>query len=298
MKIFVLGEKERALRELCAGARTFGNVELIALKDEQVIEGVADVVRRIPVPANVMVEDAVDTIEALVKREAPDAIFVQPSISMKLLVGRLAARLSTSAVSSIVTVSAEGASSMFFGGLAHSSVKVQGPVAIYYIGPGIFGDAVASGTNAVVDEGFVSCKQQVEILACSKIDKSGVDLTSAKRVVGVGRGIAAEEDLGMIRELASAIGAEVGCTRPVTEMDHWMPRETYIGVSGLVIKPDIYISIGISGQSQHIVGVDTSKTIIVVNKDPNCPMFEYADYGIVGDLYNIVPKMIEVAKKI
>ena len=96
----------------------------------------------------------------------------------------------------------------------------------------------------------------------------------------------------LARDLAAKIDAEVGCTRPLTEAVNWMPRETYIGVSGLMLSPEVYVGIGVSGQMQHMVGVNTAKTVIAINKDQHAPIFEQADYGLVGDLKAVLPDII------
>ncbi|MCL1848011.1 MAG: FAD-binding protein, partial [Coriobacteriia bacterium] len=114
---------------------------------------------------------------------------------------------------------------------------------------------------------------------------------AASRVVGGGRGFGAEADLGLARDLAAALGAELACSRPITESENWMARERYIGVSGAVIKPELYFAVGISGQIQHMVGVSQARTIVAINKDKNAPVFKHADVGIVGDLYDLLPAL-------
>ncbi|MEG0324382.1 MAG: FAD-binding protein, partial [Raoultibacter sp.] len=123
-----------------------------------------------------------------------------------------------------------------------------------------------------------------------------VNLTAARRVVSVGRGIQNKEDLALIDSLAAVLEAEVGCTRPIAEGQDWMSRERYIGVSGVMLKPDLFVTVGVSGQVQHMVGAAGAKTIIAINKDKNAPVFKQVDYGIVGDLYEVVPKIVETMK--
>lgn len=297
MKVLVLAERAKAIRELCAGARGLGDVELVALTSAQVVTGVADKVFSVSLPEGVMMEDSLDTLLPLIAAEKPDAFFVEPTKRLKLLAGRLAARLGASGVTDILSVADDASvSAMYFGGLARKNVKASGPLAILYIGAGVFSDAIPSGTDTVVPVDFVAGESKVTRRSVAPIVKSGVDLTAAKRVVGIGRGLAAEADLEMINEFASVIDAEVGCTRPITEAEHWLPKETYIGVSGLILTPDVYVAIGISGQTQHTVGIDRSKTIFAINKDKNAPIFAYADYGIVADLYKVVPKLVEGLK--
>jgi electron transfer flavoprotein alpha subunit len=110
-------------------------------------------------------------------------------------------------------------------------------------------------------------------------------------VVGVGRGFAAEADLDLARTLAVKLGAELACSRPIAEGVDWMPAERYLGVSGATIKPDLYLAVGISGQVQHLVGVNGAKVIVAVNKDKNAPIFASADFGVVGDLYQVLPEL-------
>ncbi|MGE5422109.1 MAG: electron transfer flavoprotein subunit alpha/FixB family protein, partial [Ignavibacteriales bacterium] len=119
----------------------------------------------------------------------------------------------------------------------------------------------------------------------------------AKVLVCVGRGIENESDLELARDLAAALGGEVACTRPLVEELHWLPEDTYIGLSGLQVKPDLYIGIGISGQIQHLTGIRESRVICAVNRDENAPIFKAADYGIVGDLYEVLPKLIKQVRK-
>ena len=123
------------------------------------------------------------------------------------------------------------------------------------------------------------------------------DITEAKVVVSVGRGIEKKEDLALARQLADALGGEIGCTRPISEENHWLPEELCIGLSGVQVKPDLYLGLGVSGQIQHVTGIRNAKVIAAVNKDENAPIFGVADFGIVGDLYDVVPKLIEELKK-
>ena len=115
-------------------------------------------------------------------------------------------------------------------------------------------------------------------------------------MVGVGRGLKAREDLALIEELAHALDAEIACSRPVAEGLNWMGKDRYIGSSGARIAPRLYLAVGISGQLQHMVGVTGAETIVAVNSDPNAAIFAQADYGLVGDLYQLVPAITAALK--
>lgn len=124
----------------------------------------------------------------------------------------------------------------------------------------------------------------------------GVSLTEADIVVSAGRGMKGPENWGMIEELAKLLGAATACSKPTADMG-WRPHHEHVGQTGIQISPNVYFAIGISGAIQHLAGVSSSKTIIVINKDPEAPFFKIADYGIVGDLFEVVPKLIAAIKR-
>jgi len=123
-----------------------------------------------------------------------------------------------------------------------------------------------------------------------------VDLTAAEIIVSVGRGIKEAENIPVVQKLAEALGAELAASRPICD-NGWLPMERQVGSSGQTVSPKLYLAVGISGAIQHLVGMKGSKTIVAINKDPEAPIFEVADYGIVGDLFQIVPALVEEIKK-
>lgn len=125
----------------------------------------------------------------------------------------------------------------------------------------------------------------------------GVPLPEAELVVSAGRGMKGPENWGLVEELAKELGAATACSRPVADM-HWRPHHEHVGQTGVAIRPNLYIAIGISGAIQHLAGVNQSKVICVINNDPEAPFFKAADYGIVGDAFQILPKLVEAAKKL
>lgn len=124
-----------------------------------------------------------------------------------------------------------------------------------------------------------------------------VSLTEADIVVSAGRGMKGPENWGIVEDLADSLGAALACSRPVADA-HWRPHNEHVGQTGIAIAPNLYIAIGISGAIQHLAGVNRSKVIVVINKDPEAPFFKAADYGIVGDAFDIVPKMTAAVKKL
>lgn len=135
---------------------------------------------------------------------------------------------------------------------------------------------------------------KVQVLEIKGKTPQELRIEEADIIVSVGRGLKKKEDLKLIASLAEILGGAVGCSRSVAADLKWLPEEHWVGLSGHKVKPKLYIAIGISGQGQHIAGIRDAKTIIAINNDPNAPIFKACDYGIVGDLYEIVPKLIEI----
>jgi electron transfer flavoprotein alpha subunit len=123
-----------------------------------------------------------------------------------------------------------------------------------------------------------------------------VDLTAAELIVSVGRGIGEKEKIPVVEDLAQALGAELAASRPICDAG-WLPMERQVGSSGQTVSPKMYVAVGISGAIQHLVGMKGSKTIVAINKDPKAPIFEVADYGIVGDLFEVVPALADEIRK-
>ncbi|EIX3809920.1 electron transfer flavoprotein subunit alpha [Salmonella enterica] len=206
-----------------------------------------------------------------------DAVMVNDATSIDLLDGTLHAE------------------HRMYGGLAFGKEKLNSPQAIITLAPGVLEPAAPLPGHTCPQTTLAYIAPRHEVLCQQRRAKSlsSVDLSKAKRVIGVGRGLAAQSDLDMVHKLAAVLGAEVGCSRPIAEGENWMERERYIGVSGVLLKSDLYLTLGISGQIQHMVGGNGAKIIVAINKDKNAPVFNYADYGLVGDIYKVVPALID-----
>lgn len=222
-----------------------------------------------------------------------DVVLIGSTKRGKYMAGRLAATCGTSALTDLSNMEVDGSgikgTRMYYAGVALSTVKSKGK-AVVILPAGAF-DAVAAGANGevtVAEAGGVSNLVRTEV---RKKEGESVNLAAAKKVVGVGRGFGKQEDLALAEAFAKALGAEVGCSRPIAEGEGWMSTDRYIGVSGVMLKPDVYVAVGISGQIQHTIGINSSKIIIAINKDKNAPIFKQCDYGIVGDLTKILPEL-------
>ena len=214
----------------------------------------------------------------------------------RVLLGAAAARLRAAVLTGALSVSADGDSvvvvNAVFGDISEETVAVSGPVALLMDG----GSVPPAAGSAVPIEEVTAAPLAMKVLETRKFDFDEADLGAAPRVIGVGRGLKAKEDLALIEALAEAAEAEIACSRPVAEGLDWMGKDRYIGSSGAHITPQLYLAIGISGQLQHMVGVVGAETIVAINSDPNAAVFAQADYGLVGDLYQLVPAITSALK--
>ena len=290
MKALVIAESADAARELSAGARTLADEVVLATFGEAP-EAVADKVAVIAVPEGAIVDDAADTLLALADAEGVDVVLVEPTRHLKTVAGKIAAAKGASTITDVMAFADGAASALYFGGVAERAMKPATDFAVYTVGTGAFADAVASGANEAVAVDWVAPAKAVELVSVAPVEKSGVDLNKADVVVAAGRGFAEESQLDMARELADKVGGGLGCSRPLTEGVDWLPRETYIGVSGLMLSPKVYVALGISGQMQHMEGANRSGVIFAVNKDKNAPIFKQCDYGLVGDIADVLPAL-------
>lgn len=182
-----------------------------------------------------------------------------------------------------------------FSGKANAWYKINGQKAVFTLAGNSLQPQETGGHAEVSVLDWQAPTPQVKVLE-RKTAEGIVPLPEAELVVSAGRGMKGPENWGIIEELARALNATTACSRPVADTG-WRPHHEHVGQTGVAIKPNLYIAVGISGAIQHLAGVNNSKTIVVINKDPEAPFFKAADYGVVGDLFEVVPKLTEAVKR-
>jgi electron transfer flavoprotein alpha subunit len=242
----------------------------------------------------------VSALAQVVAAEEPGEVFLPHTYQTRDFAPALAVKLGRALVTDCVATKQAGGRRVFvrpvFQGRLLADVACDGQaLATFQIGA-VRADTVVRGaapapirTIAVsVDPGAIRQKPEAPFREA----KHAVDLTQAERIVAVGRGIKEQEKVGLAQQLAAAMGAELGASRPICDAG-WLPLERQIGSSGQTVAPKLYVALGISGAIQHLVGMKGARTIVAINKDPEAPIFEVADYGVVGDLFDIVPAVIK-----
>lgn len=252
----------------------------------------------LPAKPGYIFEDYAPSIAAAIKAAGKSVVLLPNDRRGKAMAAKLGAMLNAAVVNDVMGVEADGSlAHMVYGGLAVGKRQSLSDVTIMTVGGGVFeAAAAAGGQGETVELGFVEPAARITLVEVKPKASSSVDIAKARRVVSVGRGFSRQEDLALAKSLAAAVDAELACSRPIAEGEQWMERERYVGVSGAMIKADIYIAVGISGQIQHMVGARDCKTIVAINKDKNAAIFKFADYGIVGDLYKVLPALTKALK--
>lgn len=267
---------------------TYGADKIISIKSDKLNNFVAEAYAK--------------AIAAVAAQENASVIVVSNTYSGKSVAPRAAAKLKAGIVSGVIsypdTTAGFKVRKTVFSGKAFADVDVKTAVKVLAITPNTFTivtnakpAAISAADGGLNDADFVTTPVEVSRVT------GKIPLTEAEIVVSGGRGLKGPENWGLIEDLANVLGAATACSKPVSDMD-WRPHSEHVGQTGITIKPNLYIAVGISGAIQHLAGVSSSKVIVAINKDPEAPFFKAADYGIVGDAFEVLPKITEAAKKL
>lgn len=222
------------------------------------------------------------------------------NLSGKAIAPRLSAKLKAGLVSGAValpdTSNGFAVKKSVFSGKAFANIAVNSAVKIIALNPNSFTVSTVDGAAEVAEFTATVDAPKVAVTAVNKI-VGEIPLSEAELVISGGRGLKGPENWALVTDLAKLIGAATACSRAVADV-HWRPHHEHVGQTGLAIAPNLYFAIGISGAIQHLAGVNRSKVIVVINKDPEAPFFKAADYGIVGDAFEVMPKIIDAVKKL
>jgi electron transfer flavoprotein alpha subunit len=226
-------------------------------------------------------------------------LIIPGSANGKSLLGRLSVRLDAGSVAGVNSLPSVNGSFKVkrpvFSGKATAEYEIHSEIKII----SLMGNAMPpeqTGTEAQVESLAISVPTpRVRVKSVKRVEGI-VPLPEAELVVSAGRGLKGPENWGIVEDLAQVIGATTACSRPVADA-HWRPHHEHVGQTGIAIRPNLYIAIGISGAIQHLAGVNSSKVIVVINKDPEAPFFKAADYGVVGDAFEVVPRLTEAFRK-
>ena len=238
---------------------------------------------------------------ALVESTGATVVIFPNNLVGKAVAPRVSAKLKAGLVSGATGLPETGDSFVVkkavFSGKATAKIKIDTPVKLITLNANAYPVTEAGLSTAEVVEAQVSLPAPAVKVTRSTAATGELLLTEAEIVVSGGRGLKGPENWHLVEDLAAALGAATACSRPVAD-SNWRPHHEHVGQTGIAIAPNLYIAIGISGAIQHLAGVNRSKTIVVINKDAEAPFFKAADYGIVGDAFEIVPKIIEGVKQL
>jgi electron transfer flavoprotein alpha subunit len=228
-----------------------------------------------------------------------NVIIFSNNVDGKAIAPRLSVRMKAGLISGAVALPDAGngfiVKKNVFSGKAFANVSVNTPVKIIALNPNAYKIIAGEGTAELIPFTAKVDASKIKVIKTNKASGE-VPLTEAEIVVSGGRGLKGPENWKIVEDLAHSLHAALACSRPVADA-HWRPHNEHVGQTGIAIAPNLYIAIGISGAIQHLAGVNRSKVIVVINKDPEAPFFKAADYGIVGDAFEVVPKFTEAINK-
>lgn len=242
-------------------------------------------------------------LEQLIRKVQPTFVLFPHTYQVRDFAPKLATRFNQVLISDVIGMRTEGGPlfvRQLFQGKLNADVKPGGEAPHFVsIQAGAFRAEQAENGSAQVEKftpDLSASSIRTKPMEPFRESARAVDLTAAEIIVSVGRGIKEKDNIGLVEELAKALGGELAASRPICDSG-WLPMERQVGSSGQTVSPKVYLAVGISGAIQHLVGMKGSRTIVAINKDSNAPIFEVADYGIVGDLFEVVPALTEEVRK-
>ncbi len=282
----VFGKNSDNLAKEAAG---FKVDEVIQVKDEKLNSYSADAYA--------------ETVKQIIEKESPKIVLTGYSYLVRDFFPKVSARLKKPLITDVTGYKVDGGKTLFTKQVLHGKLtvdietKVDGPVLIGFQSAAYSGDDLEKGSAKVRTESVSLDQSQLKTTSEEPFqeESGGVDLSAADKIISIGRGVGKEENMELIKALAAALKAEIGASRPIVDAG-WLPNSHQVGSSGQSVTPTLYLALGISGAIQHVVGMKGSKNIVAINRDSAAPIFEVADYGVVGDILEIVPKLTEAIK--
>ncbi len=286
VSVLVFGKNSANLSE---EASSFNVEEVLLVKDDNLNSYSADAYA--------------ETIKQVVEKELPKFVIMGYSYLVRDFFPKVSARLKKPLITDVVGYKTADGKTLFVKQVLHGKLtidiesKVEGPVLVGFQSAAYSVDNLEDGSANIRTVGVTLDAAQLKTTSEEPFQEEtgGVDLISAEKIVSIGRGIGKEENIPMVSDLASVLKAEIGASRPIIDSG-WLPSSHQVGSSGQSVTPNLYLALGISGAIQHVVGMKGSKNIVAINRDPDAPIFEVADYGVVGDILEIVPKLTEALK--
>lgn len=302
------GALKKVTSELITAARALGSPSVVVAAKPGTTDNIADALKEAGAEkiyvaesddvAGYLITPQVDILGTVVEQASPAGVIVAATADGKEIAGRLAARLGSGVHADVIEVK-EGGAGVYsiFGGAFTVEATAGGDVPVYSVRPGAVEAAPQAGAGERVDVEVPAAPENgVKITKVEpNVGGDRPELTEATIVVSGGRGVGSADKFSVVEELADSLGAAVGASRAAVDSGYY-PGQFQVGQTGKTVSPQLYVALGISGAIQHRAGMQTSKTIVAVNKDEEAPIFEIADFGIVGDLFNVAPQLTEAVK--
>lgn len=302
------GALKKVTSELITAARALGSPSVVVAAKPGTTDGIADALKEAGAEkiyvaesddvAGYLITPQVDILGTVVEQASPAGVIVAATADGKEIAGRLAARLGSGVHADVIEVK-EGGAGVYsiFGGAFTVEATAGGDVPVYSVRPGAVEAQPQAGAGERVDVEVPAAPENgVKITKVEpNVGGDRPELTEATIVVSGGRGVGSADKFSVVEDLADSLGAAVGASRAAVDSGYY-PGQFQVGQTGKTVSPQLYVALGISGAIQHRAGMQTSKTIVAVNKDEEAPIFEIADFGIVGDLFNVAPQLTEAVK--